>query len=103
MNTRPVPGWKANEKGFRNPTAQIALFSAVGEPVMPGNEVGLSAGIVASVLMRRILPRRLLIDWLLAEFAFSPTATYSLPSGPNWIAPPLWFVAEESPSRLSRL
>ena len=45
------------------------------------------------VLMRSILPSRLFIDCALAPLAFSPTAAYSLPSGPKSSAPPLWFVA----------
>ena len=37
-----VPGWNANVNGLRSPTAQIARFSPVGDPVMPSKVVGLS-------------------------------------------------------------
>ena len=46
-----------------------------------------------SLLIRSILPRRLLSVWAFDDTAFSPTATYNLPSGPKFIAPPLWLVA----------
>ena len=55
MNMRPVPGWNANVKGLRSPSAQIARLSPVA--VLKN---GLSVGIVPSVLMRSILPSRLL-------------------------------------------
>ena len=41
----------------------------------------------------------MLSDGELDDVALSPTATYSLPSGPKWSAPPLWLVADESEGR----
>ena len=61
--------------GFRTPAAQIARFAPVVVPAMPAMLVGLSAGIVPSALMRRILPCRVVIDCALAPLALSPTAT----------------------------
>src|ERR1700757_3654841 len=43
--------------------------------------------------MRRTFPIGLVGSWDRAGSAFSPTTAYSLPSGPNPITPPLWFVA----------
>jgi hypothetical protein len=103
MIIRPVPGWNPNENGLRKPTAQMARFAPEVVPVMVGKEVGLSEGIVPSLLIRSILPRRLVINCELALFAFSPTATYSLPSGPKYMAPPLWLVAVLRLSRSSTL
>jgi hypothetical protein len=67
---RPVPGWIANVKGLRTPSAQIARLAPVAEP-----KKGLSVGIVPFELIRRILPRRLASVCALLGTAFSPTAT----------------------------
>ena len=71
-------------KGLRKPTAQIARFAPEVEPAIPGNVLGLSDGMVPLELMRRIFPQRLLNDCAFAPLALSPTAAYSLPSGPKW-------------------
>ena len=42
-----------------------------------------------SMLMRRIFPSGVFSDCEFAAIAFSPTAAYSLPSGPKFNAPPL--------------
>ena len=44
--------------------------------------------------MRSSLPSGVESDWALAGWAFSPTAMYSFPSAPKWMAPPLWLPAE---------
>ena len=88
MNISVPAGLNANVNGLRRPSAQIARFLPVAEL-----KNGLSVGIVPSVLMRSILPSTLPIDCAFAPLAFSPTAAYSLPSGPKASAPPLWFVA----------
>src|SRR3954470_16474488 len=54
---------------------------------------GLSGGMVPSGLMRCILPFLTVTFWELAASALSPMLTYSLPSGPKWILPPLWLLA----------
>ena len=86
---------------MRKPTAQMARLAPVAVPPSPSKLVGLSAGMLPSGLIRRTLPSRVVSDWALGPLAFSPTATYSLPSGPNASGPPLWLVADESGSRLS--
>ena len=63
MNIRPVPGWKANVNGLRSPSAQMARLLPVA-----ASKNGLSVGIVPSVLMRRILPSRLLSVCAFAPF-----------------------------------
>jgi hypothetical protein len=89
MNIWSVSGSKANVNGFLKPSAQMARFRPLAV-----EKNGLSTGIEPSALIRRILPRRLASVCELLETALSPTATYSLPSWPNAIAPPLWLDAE---------
>src|SRR5262249_62001001 len=60
---------------------------------------GVSAGMPPALAFLGILRSRFGSDCEFGGFAFSPTATYSFPSGPKWMAPPLWFVAPESGSR----
>ncbi len=87
---RPVPGWKAKVKGLRRPRAQMARLFPVA-----WLKKGLSVGMDPSALMRSILPSRLERVCEFAPLAFSPTAMYSLSSGPKCMAPPLWLVAED--------
>ena len=72
---------KAKVYGLRSPSAQMARSTPV---VWLKN--GLSVGMEPSGLIRRILPLRLLSDCELALTLLSPTPTYSLPSGPKWMA-----------------
>jgi hypothetical protein len=85
MKIRPVAFWMSNVNGLRSPSAQIARLDPV---VLLKN--GLSIGIDPSALIRWIFPASELVLWALPLEWFSPTATYSRPSGPKPSAPPLW-------------
>src|SRR5688572_32312136 len=93
---RPLVRSTAKLNGLRSPRAQMAWLMPV---VWEKN--GLSDGIEPSALMRSTLPSVVVRDCELALLAFSPTAMYSLPSVPKWIAPPLWLVAELRLGRFS--
>src|SRR5215212_1804082 len=69
--------------GLRSPSAQIARFLPVAV-----EKNGLSLGIDPSLLMRKILPNRVVNACELAPLRSSPTATYNLPSAPKPRFPP---------------
>ena len=87
---------------------RVSRFTAMGDVVPPGSEVvileleNLSSATNHNGGALHFAPDGTLYV-ALAPFALSPTATYSVPSGPKWSAPPLWFVALErfSSSRIT--
>src|SRR4029078_4968979 len=54
---------------------------------------GLSDGMDPSGLILRNFPRREFRFCASAGTLFSPTTMYNIPSGPNWMIPPLWILA----------
>ena len=69
MNIRLDPGSNEKVNGLRKPIAQIASLTSMGRVTN-----GLSPGIVPSLLIRSILPSRLVSTCALLPFALSPTA-----------------------------
>ncbi len=55
-------------------------------------------GMVPSSLNRCTFPKVLARDWAFVATALSPAVQYSFPSGPKWMAPPLWLPALRLPS-----
>ena len=70
----PVARSKENRQGLRRPTA-------------------MTSGAGAATSRRITLPSSDAGSCALAGLAPSPVASHSLPSGPNWIWPPLWLLA----------
>ncbi len=111
MTSAPVSASKLNFQGLRSPYAQIS-----GRPPPVAN--GLSGGMEYDALavgvgsMRSSLPSSVSSDWPLPPDAWpgptssaappSPVPIQSMPSGPVWRLPPLWFGSGCAIARSSR-